>query len=91
MNYIDVKVTVWNRLVFSDDTNMNALIKEIEQYGLDEVIDDAKGFIETETLYYTEEQLTPSDNDKAATIEIYQNKELIWENGENKLQQHLKQ
>lgn len=91
MNYIDVKVTVWNRLVFSDATDMNALIKEIEQYGLDEVIDDAKGFMESETLYDTEEQLTPDENGQAATIEVYQNKELIWENGENKLQQHLKQ
>lgn len=85
MNYIDVKVTVWNRLAFSDDTDMTALAKEIEQYGLDEVIDDAKGFIESETLYDTEEQLTPDDNSKASTIEIYQNKELIWENGENVL------
>lgn len=50
MNYIDVKVTVWNRLNFSDDTDMTALVKEIEQYGLDEVINDAKGFIESSTL-----------------------------------------
>lgn len=88
MNYIDVKVTVWNRLAFSDDTDMTALAKEIEQYGLDEVIDDSKGFIESETLYDTEEQLTPDDNGKASTVEVYQNKEMIWENGENALQQH---
>lgn len=83
MNYIDVKVTVWNRLTFSDDTDMTVLVKEIEQYGLDEVIDDAKGFIESETLYDTEEQPTPEDNGKASTIEVYQNKKLIWENSEN--------
>lgn len=88
MNYIDVKITVWNRLAFSNDSDMTALVKEIEQYGLDEVIDDAKGFIECETLYDTEEQLTPDDNGKASTIEVYQNKELIWENGKNELQQH---
>jgi hypothetical protein len=88
MNCIDVKVTVWNRLSFSDDTDMTALAKEIEQYGLDEVIDDAKGFIESSTLYDTEEQLIPDDNGKASTIEVYQNKELVWENGENELQQH---
>lgn len=55
MKYIDFKVTVWNRLNFSDDI---------------------------------EEQLTPDDNCKASTIEVYQNKELIWENGESELQQH---
>ncbi|MBS1737988.1 MAG: hypothetical protein JSS98_15500 [Bacteroidetes bacterium] len=88
MNYIDVKITVWNRLAFSNDSDMTALVKEIEQYGLDEVIDDAKGFIESSTLYDTEEQLTPDDNGKASTIEVYQNKELIWENGENELQQY---
>lgn len=88
MNYIDVKVTVWNRLAFSNDSDMTALVKEIEQYGLDEVIDDSKGFIESETLYDTEGQLTPEDNGKASTIEVYQNKELVWENGENVLHQH---
>lgn len=67
MNYIDVKVTVWNRLSFSDDTDMTALAKEIEQYGLDEVIDDAKGFIESSTLYDTEEQLIPDDNGNVLT------------------------
>lgn len=86
MNYIDVKVTVWNRLAFSDDTDMTALIKEIEQYGIDEVIDDAKGFIESETLYDTEERLTPDDNGKASTIEVYQNEKLVWENGEGILE-----
>lgn len=88
MNYIDIKVTVRNRLTFSDDTDMAVLVKVIEQFGLKEVIDDAKGFMESETLYDTEEQLTPEDNGNASTIEVYQNKELIWENGEKIVQQH---
>lgn len=54
-NYIDVKVTVWNRLHFSGQSNMQGIADLIKEDGLDEIIDDKLGFIESETLYDTEE------------------------------------
>ncbi|MGC4234569.1 MAG: hypothetical protein QM594_16425 [Niabella sp.] len=81
MNYIDIKVTIWNRLSFSDDTNMKEIAKLVEQLGLDEVIDEARGFIENEPLYETEKELSPEDNNQRSTIEIYEQEELIWTNG----------
>ncbi|MEI9808321.1 MAG: hypothetical protein WDO16_10890 [Bacteroidota bacterium] len=78
-NYIDVKVTVWNRLHFADESNMAGIIDIINENGLTEAIDNKLGFLETETIYDTEEQLTPEDNGNASTIEVYANREMIWE------------
>lgn len=79
-NYIDVKVTVWNRLHFTDESNMTGLADIIMENGLDEVIDDKLGFLESETLYDTEEKLSPEQNDQQPTIEVYANKEIVWDN-----------
>lgn len=79
-NYIDVKVTVWNRLHFSEQSNMQGIADLIKEDGLEEVIDDNLGFIESETLYDTEEKLTPADNDNQATIEVYADDTEIWTN-----------
>ena len=80
MNYVDVKVTVWNRLVFSDNINMIDLVKLIEQQGLEKAIDNDKGFLESETIYETEEFILPDNNEGQSTIEIFENGELIWQN-----------
>jgi hypothetical protein len=58
-NYIDIKVTVWNRLHFADESNMAGIADLIKEEGLDEVIDDKLGFLQSETLYDTEEKLKP--------------------------------
>lgn len=79
-NYIDVKVTVWNRLHFAEESNMAGLADIIRENGLDDVIDDKLGFLESETLYDTEEKLSPEQNEQQPTIEVYANKEIIWEN-----------
>ena len=79
-NYIDVKVTVWNRLHFADKSNMAGLADIIMENGLDDAIDDKLGFLESETLYDTEEKLNPEQNDQQPTIEVYANKEMVWDN-----------
>ncbi|MBN8878030.1 MAG: hypothetical protein J0I32_10825 [Sphingobacteriales bacterium] len=79
-NYIDVKVTVWNRLHFSDQSNMRGIADLIKEDGLDEVIDDKIGFLESEILYDTEEKLIPADNGNQATIEVYADGTEIWTN-----------
>lgn len=79
-NYIDVKVTVWNRLHFAEEANMQGIADLIKEDGLDEVIDDKVGFLESETLFDTEERIEPKDNEGQATIVVYQDSNEIWTN-----------
>ncbi len=79
-NYIDVKVTVWNRLHFADESKMESIAELIRQDGIEEVMDEQLGFLESETLYDTEEQLSPDTNGQESTVEVYGNKGMIWEN-----------
>ena len=81
MNYIDVKVTVWNRLKFSDDTDMKELANLIRINGIESVIDDEKGFQESETLFDSEVKMTLEENGLDSTIEVYQRDNLVWQNG----------
>ena len=79
-NYIDNKVTVWQRFHFSDNADMNKLIEEIKTSGLDYVIDDNFGFEEFEILNDTEGSLTVEENDGESTIEVYKKGEIIYSN-----------
>ena len=82
-NYIDVKYTIWQRFYYNDKSKMEKLSKIIEKNGnIDDVIDNDLGFEEMEILYDTEEYITPEEN-KASTIEVYENNELIYENFKN--------
>jgi hypothetical protein len=81
MNYIDVKVTIWNRLHFSEESNMKGIADLIQESGIDEVIDDQLGFAESTPLYETEKRITSDENDQQSTIEVYAEGNLIWENG----------
>lgn len=79
-NYIDVKCTIWQRFHYTDKSKMQKLSKIIEKSGnINDVIDDDLGFKEMETLFDTEEYITPEEN-KGPTIEVYENNELIYEN-----------
>lgn len=79
-NYIDVKITVWQRLHFAEEAYMKGIADIIKEDGLDEVIDEKVGFLESETLFDTEEKLKPADNDGEATIEVYEGGNEIWNN-----------
>lgn len=79
-NYIDVKMTVWHRFHFTEEANMKGLVDLIKENGLDEVIDNQLGFVETESLFDTEERMNPADNDGEATIEVYEGNNEIWTN-----------
>jgi hypothetical protein len=43
-------------------------------------MDEKLGFIESETLYDTEQRLAPTENSGEATIEVYENGKKIWAN-----------
>lgn len=82
-NYIDIKVTVWNRLFFTDKTDMKNIAGIIAQDDLSEIISDEYGFIRNETLYETDEYLTPEQNGQQPTIEVYADHKKKWNNSKN--------
>lgn len=86
--YVDYKVTTWNRAHFSDDADPKKIIKTIQEEGIDSIFDEELGFVEQETLFETEEDMTPEENGGYATIEVYENNnlvdDLIWSNEKNR-------
>lgn len=94
MTYLDFKHTTWSRLYFSDDANVEKIINKLEKGFLpSELCDDPElKFVSSETLYDTEEYITPQENQGNPTIELYTNtenqeswQEEIWNNVEKKL------
>jgi len=85
--YIDYKVTCWKRVHFNENTNPKEVIQVLEEEGLDYVFDNELGFVEQETLYDTDEEITPEENGGCSTIEVYENNnpvdDLIWSNGKD--------
>lgn len=79
-NYIKVKITVWHKLHYAEQANMPGLADIIKDNGLDDVIDDKLGFLQSEILFDTETTLQPADNDNHATIEVYEDGKKIWTN-----------
>ena len=80
--YLDYKVTTWVRVKFSDDVNLQQVIKDIEEGELPPnfLIDDDLDF---ENLLETEEFIESVKNNGQPTIEIYEGdnfQECIWDN-----------
>lgn len=77
--YLDQKVTVWERTSFEITAETEDEAKEIAKKFLNTVgtndvadcDDDAVEFIETETLYETEDDMSVEDNGGMATMELY--------------------
>jgi hypothetical protein len=81
MPYVDVKVTIWRRAQFTDDTDVNELVAIIQQQDLNAIYTDEMGFISYKTIDETEEFLPTVENGGQATIEVYQSEvQLIWTN-----------
>ena len=85
--YVDYKITTWNRVHFSDDTDPKKIIKTIQEEGMDSIFDEDLGFIEQETLFEVDEEMTVEENNGFSTIEVYKKNnpvdDLIWSNGKN--------
>lgn len=82
MSYIDYKVTTWNRIHYSDTSNIDKL-KEMLINGdsPNDLTDDNLGFVYHENLFDTDEYISPEENQGSATIELYDNeKKMIWSN-----------
>ena len=85
--YVDYKVTTWNRVHFSDDTDPKKIIKTIQEEGIDSIFDENLGFIEQENLFEVDEEMTVEENNGFSTIEVYKKNnpvdDLIWSNGKD--------
>ena len=71
--YVDYKVTIWRRAHFRDDTNIEELQKQLEDFK-DNIFDEYLGFTEDEFLFETEEDMPVSENEGYATIELHEEK-----------------
>ena len=80
MKYIDVKVSIWNRIQFKDDADLKKTIAVIENEGLESIYDEALGFVCYSPLYETEANLSLPENAGQSTIEVYEDQKLLWEN-----------
>ena len=78
-NYVDYKVEIWRRALFTEDTDMKK-ISEIAKESIEEIFDEDIGFIEDTFLYETEYHIPIDGNDGQPTIEVYQADINIWEN-----------
>ena len=82
--YVDYKVTIWRRAHFKDDSNLEAIIKNLEEFK-DLIFDEELGFIEDEILFETEEDFPLDENYGYSTIELHEELEdsnkTIYQNG----------
>ena len=82
--HIDYKVTIWRRAHFRDDTNIEELQKQLEDFK-DNIFDDNLGFIEDEFLFETEEDMSVDENRGYSTMELHEETEnedkIIYQNG----------
>jgi len=80
-NYVDAKVTIWQRYHFSEDADMDK-IKEIIAAGGD-FVDDDLGFKEAEDLCETIEGIEVGYIERGPVIEVYKNDERIYKGETN--------
>lgn len=78
-NYVNVKYTIWQRIHFEDDSDMDKIVDDIQRTGDAEDLYDEYGFVGNEVLYDTAEFILAKEN-QAPTIEVYKNNKLIYEN-----------
>lgn len=81
---IDEKLAIWarNRLAIEAETEEEAVRKAVEMVkngDLDDGFDDCV-LDEYEMMYDTSERLDPKENNGEATIEIWSNDEIKWNN-----------
>lgn len=80
MKTVDYKITVWRSLKLEDSISIPDVIAILKEYKDIDYIIEMPEFIEDEILYETEERLMPEDNDAQATIEVYNNNVVVWNN-----------
>ena len=78
-NYVDYKVEVWRRALFSENADMKK-VSEVAKENLEDIFDEDLGFIEDGYMSETEYYVSPEENDNQSTIEVYEEDKEIWNN-----------
>ena len=83
--YVDVKVTVWQRIKLNEDEDVSAkdVIEMLELYEpwLEFLWDEKKFSIDWDTITDTEEYLPAEENGGCSTVELYDDEgKLLWDN-----------
>ena len=78
-NYVDYKVEIWRRAVFSENADMKK-VSEVAKENLEDIFDEDLGFIEDDYIFETEYYVSPEENDNQSTIEVYEEDKEIWNN-----------
>ena len=78
-NYVDYKVEIWRRAVFSENADMKK-VSEVAKENLEDIFDEDLGFIEDDYISETEYCISPEENDNQSTIEVYEEDKEIWNN-----------
>lgn len=84
MKCVDYKATIWGRLYFKEDADMQKVIEKIQKGFLPSELcdDESLKFSHFEHLFDTEGYITPEENNNQPTIEVYENINdgCIWNN-----------
>lgn len=79
--YIDVKVTTWERYYLKEDENLDRVVQILKKFNSDlNILSLTTEFSETKCLLELNEYMTLEENNDNATVEVYENEKLIWDN-----------
>lgn len=83
--YVDVKVTVWQRIKLNEDEDVSAKdvieMLKLHEPWLGFLQDEKKFSIDWDTITDTEEYMTAGDNSGYSTVELYDDDgKLLWDN-----------
>jgi hypothetical protein len=81
--YVDVKVSVTNRLFFKGKAEMDEIIEKLKNGYLPSELTEHETFDSFEYQFETETCLSPSENNYFPTIEVFDDvtpNKLIWSN-----------
>ena len=84
--HVDVKITMWMRVELPEDMSKEEAIDILEKTGsVDEFFDNEELYPDFQFEYVdienTEEDMSVEENDGQSTLELYEDEELIWQNG----------
>lgn len=81
---VQVKETIWRKIEIKDGVSKEDLIKFLKEYSPDAIFDEPDMYAgENELLIDTTTIMEETDfsNDGFSTIEVWDNDEIIWQNG----------
>ena len=82
--HLNVKVITWYRIQLPNDTDIEEINKLSEKHSVEEITDllcEKHGIGWQELIDITPECMEPHNNGGAPTLELYDGKDMVWDNG----------